>query len=161
NEISLVVGYPFKSSSDATAEIGTAKFAMYTLNDGAWIKNVAEEARLVEAMRKGGDLTVRGTSGRGTQSTDQYSLKGLGQALDMAEQRCTWPHAAVSGADKRSSPSCPALCRASMSFSRWVKTWMAGTSPAMTLNERRWFCHDPGRHRRLGVRALARRVLSE
>jgi len=88
NEISLVVGYPFKSSSDATAEIGGAKFAMYTLNDGAWIKNVAEEARMVDAMRKGGELTVRGQSGKGTQSTDQYSLKGLAQALDRIEQEC-------------------------------------------------------------------------
>ena len=65
---------------DATAEIGTAKFAMYTQNDGAWIKNVAEEARMIDAMRKGADLTVKGTSGRGTQSTDQYSLKGLPSA---------------------------------------------------------------------------------
>jgi hypothetical protein len=88
NEVSVIIGYPFKSSSDATAEIGTAKFAMYTQNDGAWIKNVAEEARMVDAMRKGVDLTVKGTSGRGTQSTDQYSLKGLAQALDKIEQEC-------------------------------------------------------------------------
>jgi invasion protein IalB len=88
NEISVVIGYPFKTSSDATAEVGGAKFAMYTLNDGAWIKNVAEEARMVDAMRKAPDLTVRGTSGRGTTSTDQYSLKGLAQALDKIEQEC-------------------------------------------------------------------------
>jgi invasion protein IalB len=88
NEVSVIIGYPFKTSSDATAEIGTAKFAMYTQNDGAWIKNVGEEARMVDAMRKGADLTVKGTSGRGTQSTDQYSLKGLAQALDKIEQEC-------------------------------------------------------------------------
>jgi len=88
NEVSVIIGYPFKTSSDATAEIGTAKFAMYTQNDGAWIKNVAEEARMVDAMRKGADLTVKGTSGRGTESTDQYSLKGLAQALDKIEQEC-------------------------------------------------------------------------
>jgi hypothetical protein len=88
NEVSIIIGYPFKTSSDATAEIGTAKFAMYTQNDGAWIKNVAEEARMVDAMRKGADLTVKGTSGRGTTSTDQYSLKGLAQALDKIEQEC-------------------------------------------------------------------------
>src|SRR5262245_14626881 len=88
NEVSVIIGYPFKTSSDATAEIGTAKFAMYTQNDGAWIKNVAEEARMIDAMRKGADLTVKGTSGRGTQSTDQYSLKGLAQALDKIEQEC-------------------------------------------------------------------------
>jgi invasion protein IalB len=88
NEVSVIIGYPFKPSSDATAEIGTDKFAMYTLNDGAWIKNVAEEARMVEAMRKGKDVTVKGVSGRGTESTDQYSLKGLSQALDRAAQEC-------------------------------------------------------------------------
>ncbi len=89
NEVSVIIGYPFKSNSDATAEIGTAKFAMYTQNDAAWIKNVAEEVRMIDAMRKGADLTVKGTSGRGTQSTDQYSLKGLAQALDKIEQECT------------------------------------------------------------------------
>jgi hypothetical protein len=39
-------------------------------------------------MRKGGDLTVRGTSGKGTQSIDQYSLKGLAQALDKIGEAC-------------------------------------------------------------------------
>jgi hypothetical protein len=88
NEVSVVMGYPFKTNSDATAEIGTAKFAMYTQNDGAWIKNVAEEARMVDAMRQGAELMVKGTSGSGTQSTDRYSLKGLAQALDKIEQEC-------------------------------------------------------------------------
>jgi invasion protein IalB len=88
NEVSVIIGYPFKDSSDATAEIGATKFAMYTQKDGAWIKNVAEEVRFVDAMRKGADLTVKGTSGRGTTSTDQFSLKGLAQALDRAEQEC-------------------------------------------------------------------------
>lgn len=86
NEISVVIGYTFKG--DATAEVGGTKFAMYTQNDGAWIKNVAEEARLIDAMRKGADLTVRGTSTRGTSSTDVYSLKGLGQAMDRVAQEC-------------------------------------------------------------------------
>jgi len=87
-EVSVIIGYQFKSTSDATAEIGTATFAMSTQDDGAWIKTVAEEARMVDAMRKGSDLTIKGTSGRGTQSTDQYSLQGLAQALDRAEQEC-------------------------------------------------------------------------
>jgi Invasion associated locus B (IalB) protein len=88
NEVSVIIGYPFKESTDATAEIGTDKFAMYVLNDGAWIKNVAEEARMVDSMRKGSDLTVKGVSGRGTESTDSYSLKGLSQALDRVTQEC-------------------------------------------------------------------------
>ena len=88
NEVSVIFGYPFKPSTDASSEIGADKFAMYTLNDGAWIKNVAEEARMVDSMRKGSDLTVKGVSKQGTESTDQYSLKGLSQALDRASQEC-------------------------------------------------------------------------
>lgn len=88
NEVSVMIGYPFKSGADATVEVGTAKFAMNTQSDGAWIKNVAEEARLIEIMRKGSELTVTGTSSKGTQSVDHYSLKGLGQALDRTSQEC-------------------------------------------------------------------------
>ena len=88
NEISIVIGYPFKPGSDATVDIGSAKYAMYTQADGAWIKNAAEEARMVDAMRKGSDMVVAGESGRGTKSTDRYALKGLSQALDRVAQEC-------------------------------------------------------------------------
>jgi len=88
NEVSVTIGYAFKAGADATIEIGPAKFAMYTQSDGAWIKNAAEEGRMVEAMRKGADLVVTGTSARGTRSTDRYTLKGLSQALDRAAQEC-------------------------------------------------------------------------
>ena len=83
-----VLGAAFKPGSDATVDIGTAKYAMYTQADGAWIKNAAEEARMVDAMRRGSDLVVTGESGRGTKSTDRYNLKGLSQALDRVAQEC-------------------------------------------------------------------------
>ena len=60
---------------------------MYTQNDGAWIKNAAEEARLVDAMRKG-RTEVKGASSRGTKSIDKFSLKGVVQALDRVAQEC-------------------------------------------------------------------------
>jgi hypothetical protein len=78
NEVSIVIGYPFKPGSEATADIGSAKYAMYTQDDGAWVKNAAEEARMVDAMRKGSDIVVAGESGKGTKSTDRYTLKGTG-----------------------------------------------------------------------------------
>jgi len=88
NEVSAIVGYPQKASTDATATIGSSSYAMYTQNDGAWIKNAAEEAQMVDTMKKGGDLVVRSVSGRGTKSTDTYSLKGLAEALDKVAQEC-------------------------------------------------------------------------
>ena len=88
NEVSVIIGYPFKTSSDATAEIGTTKFAMYTQNDGAWIKNVAEEARMIDAMRKGADLTVKGTSGRGTAVDRPVFAQGARAGARRDEQEC-------------------------------------------------------------------------
>jgi len=88
NEISIVVGYPFKPGYEASADIGSAKYAMYTQADGAWVKNPAEEARMVDTMRKGADLVVSGESGKGTKSTDRYALRGLAQALDRVAQEC-------------------------------------------------------------------------
>jgi hypothetical protein len=88
DEVSIIIGYGFKANTDATLELGGASYAMYTQADGAWIKNAAEEAKLIEAMRKGGDLTVKGTSARGTGTTDVFSLKGLAQALDKVGEEC-------------------------------------------------------------------------
>lgn len=88
DEVSIIIGYGFKPNTDASAEVGGASFAMYTQNDGAWIKNAAEESRLIDAMRKGAELTVKGVSARGTSTTDVYSLRGVGQALDRVAQEC-------------------------------------------------------------------------
>jgi hypothetical protein len=84
----LVTGYQLKPNTDASLTIGNATFAMYTQNDGAWIKNAGEEPRIVDTMRKGSDMVVKATTSRGTQTTDTFSLKGLAQALDRVAQEC-------------------------------------------------------------------------
>jgi hypothetical protein len=88
NEVSIVIGYPFKPNTEATAVVGSASFALYTQQDGAWIKNVSEEARLIDALRSGQSAVVKGVSVKGTQSTDTFSLKGFSQALDRTDQEC-------------------------------------------------------------------------
>ncbi len=88
NELSIIIGYPFKPSAEATLEIGSTSFPLYTQQDGAWIKNAAEEAQMVDAMKAGQSAIVKGVSAKGTQSTDTFSLKGLTQALDRTSQEC-------------------------------------------------------------------------
>ncbi len=88
NEVSIIIGYPFKAGSEATADVGSTNYALYTQQDGAWIKNASEEARMIDAMRAGQTVVVKGTSTKGTQSIDTYSLKGLSQALDRTGQEC-------------------------------------------------------------------------
>jgi len=88
NEVSVVVGFAIKDGADATVDVGTASFPFFTKNDGAWMKNAAEEARLIDALRKGRDFTVKSTSQRGNPTSDRYSLSGIGQALDRIAQEC-------------------------------------------------------------------------
>jgi len=88
NEVSVMIGYALKPGSESSVEVGGAAFAMYTQGDGLWIKNAAEEERMVEAMRKSAELVVKGVSAKGTETTDTFSLKGLAQALDKIAQDC-------------------------------------------------------------------------
>src|SRR3954451_13528715 len=50
NEVSVMIGYALKPGSESSVEVGGAAFAMYSQGDGLWIKNAAEEERMVEAM---------------------------------------------------------------------------------------------------------------
>jgi hypothetical protein len=88
NEVSVMIGYVLKPGSESTLEVGGASYAMYTQGDGLWIKNAAEEERMVDAMRKAADVTVKGVSAKGTETTDTFSMKGLSQALDRLAQDC-------------------------------------------------------------------------
>ena len=88
NEVSVMIGYTPKPGLESTLEVGGASYAMYTQGDGLWIKNAAEEERMVDAMRKAADVTVKGMSAKGTETTDTFSLKGLAQALDRLAQDC-------------------------------------------------------------------------
>jgi hypothetical protein len=88
NEVSVMIGYTLKPGSESTLEVGGATYAMYTQGDGIWIKNAAEEERMVEAMRKSADAVIKAVSAKGTETTDTFSLKGLAQALDRLAQDC-------------------------------------------------------------------------
>jgi hypothetical protein len=88
NEVSIMIGYTLKPGSESTLEVGGASYAMYTQGDGLWIKNAAEEERMVEAMRKAPDVVVKGVSAKGTETIDTFSLKGLAQALDRLARDC-------------------------------------------------------------------------
>jgi invasion protein IalB len=84
----LVTGYQLKGNTEATVTVGSANFAMYTQNEGAWVKNAAEESQLVDALRKGQDVVIKATTAKGTKTTDTFSLKGIAQALDRVAQEC-------------------------------------------------------------------------
>jgi invasion protein IalB len=84
----LITNYQLKSGSDANVKIGSDAFVMYTQNDGAWVKSSTDEAKMVDAMRKGSDMEIKAVTSRGTETIDLFSLKGVAQALDRVAQEC-------------------------------------------------------------------------
>jgi len=88
NEFAVIMGYPLKPGGAASASIGAASFQMLTKDKSAWLRNAAEEAQLIDAMKKGASLSIKGTSAKGNETTDRYSLSGLGQAIERAQKEC-------------------------------------------------------------------------
>ena len=88
NELSIILGFPAKEGAEAQAIVGQATFALLTNASNAWLKNPAEEGQALAALQKGEKLIVKSESRRGSKLTDEYSLKGLGQALERVRREC-------------------------------------------------------------------------
>ena len=85
----MIVGYPQKAGVDAPRLSASTNYVMYTQNDGAWVKNAAEEAKMVDAMRKGADLVVKSESGTRHQDHRYLSRsRASAQALDKVAEEC-------------------------------------------------------------------------
>lgn len=95
-EVSYTGGYPYPDGHVVTVEIGSDTFEFYTENrtvDGsnigfAWSASPEEDARLIEAMKRGVDAIVTGVSTRGTTTRDTISLLGFTAAVEDAQARC-------------------------------------------------------------------------
>jgi hypothetical protein len=88
NEVSTIIGYPFKKEAIVKISVDEASFDLFTNGDGAWADTSAKDKQIVAAMRKGQKLAVQGTSWRGTSTTDTYSLEGLTAALGAIDTAC-------------------------------------------------------------------------
>lgn len=77
HEASVLVGYPFEENSTVRVEVDGKEFSMFTKEDGAWVESTADEQQLVQAMRAGSRMTVKGRSARGTDTSYTFSLAGV------------------------------------------------------------------------------------
>ncbi len=89
NEIAIKMGFDLKPDAKPTVTMGSSKFAMVANGTDLFVEVAAEERAFVAAMRKGGELVVRATSKRGNDTTDNYALTGVGQALDAMQKECS------------------------------------------------------------------------
>jgi invasion protein IalB len=87
NVFTIISGYTYKEDSDAILEIGDQKFTLFTQEGMAWA-NDEDDPKIAEALKKGTGMVVHGTSARGTETIDTYSLKGFSKAYDAIGDAC-------------------------------------------------------------------------
>lgn len=88
NEISFVMNFDLKEDVEHQAVIGSETFALVAKGQNMWLKNPAEEPRMLDALRRGATLEVKGTSRRNNPTSDRYSLAGMTQTVKRAEDAC-------------------------------------------------------------------------
>lgn len=88
-EVGFQQGYPLKDGSQATAVIDDqTTFKLFSQGEYAWSYDSAADAAIIKAMRAGNTLVVKGTSQRGTLTTDTYSLKGFSAVHNAINKAC-------------------------------------------------------------------------
>ncbi|VAV99237.1 hypothetical protein MNBD_ALPHA08-1102 [hydrothermal vent metagenome] len=89
NEVNTIIGYPFRKGSTTSVTIDKASaFKFFTSGDGAWAGSKDADGKVVRAMKAGGSMVVVGRSGRGTRTTDRYSLAGVSAAMKKIDEVC-------------------------------------------------------------------------
>lgn len=87
--VSVMAGYTYKPGSEAMLQIGDKSFKLFTDGDTAWARDDATDKAIVAAIKGGkANLVVKGTSAKGTQTTDTYSLTGSGAAYQAINEAC-------------------------------------------------------------------------
>lgn len=86
--VSFVAGYAYEDGGEVTVAIDQTEFELFTSADSAWAPDTATDQQLVGAMKKGNQMVVKGTSSRGTLTTDTYSLSGFSSAYDAIAEAC-------------------------------------------------------------------------
>jgi hypothetical protein len=101
NEVQTLVGYPMKPTTNSffhQAIVDGRAYPMKSIPDdpatnivdseAAWLASTDDEAGFVTALKGGSQLVVKGTSGRGTETTDTYSLSGVTAAMAAIDGAC-------------------------------------------------------------------------
>ena len=89
--VSYVAGYTYQANSEVQIQIGNRTFTLFTQADRAWAYDDETDRALSSAIQRGSNMVVRGTSARGTQTTDTYSLSGSTAAYRAISEACNVP----------------------------------------------------------------------
>ena len=85
---SYVAGYPYKSGSEVTIEANGSTHKLFTQDSTAWAADAAADRSVVASIRNGSKMVVKGTSKRGTLTTDTFGLSGSTKAYRTISEDC-------------------------------------------------------------------------
>jgi len=88
NVFSYITGYTYKPGSDVRVTIDGQTFLLFTQDDTAWAPDAETDQRIAAAIRSGSKMVVKGTSSRGTVTTDTFSLSGSSAAHGLISKKC-------------------------------------------------------------------------
>jgi len=81
----LVMGYDLKADKAVNVMVDGTAFPFFSEGNRAWAENVADETRIIKAMRAGKAVNVQAVSARGTQTRYTFSLIGLSASLQRVD----------------------------------------------------------------------------
>lgn len=87
-QITFTGGYPFASGSKVSLDVDGTKYELFTEGEWAWALSAEDDARIIDAMKRGATAVLTGQSSRGTTTKDTFSLLGFTAALEDAASRC-------------------------------------------------------------------------
>jgi invasion protein IalB len=87
-EVSVRAGAALRMGVPAQIAIGSEQFTLFTKQDGAYVDNPIDELKLLEAMKKGSQMTFSAQTEEGGAVSDTFSLSGLAAALAHVTQGC-------------------------------------------------------------------------
>ena len=89
NEVSVTNGYEFKLKAPVTAKSGKKNYDLFSKGRFAWVVSNEDEAKLIVTMKKASRLMIIGSSDKGNQTTDHYSMMGFTKAYNTAKKSCS------------------------------------------------------------------------
>lgn len=86
--VNFQTGYTFKEDSEVSLLIGGQTYMLFTEESDAWARDAKTDKAIVQDMIRGVNMVIKGTSSRGTLTTDTFSLKGFTAAYKAASKAC-------------------------------------------------------------------------
>lgn len=80
-------GYEIKPDSKPKVTVGDTAIALFPAGENGWARN-DDDPKLVAAMKGGAKMIITGTSARGTDTKDTFSLSGFTKAYEAIGKAC-------------------------------------------------------------------------